>query len=261
MKKSLFASNKQRYTALSIKVASALLLLLTLLALSLVVSACSLGRDATKAMPLASQTFSVSSEPQIIINDFAGVVTLQASGNGSVSVNETEHVSTSSANDIQYSAVQQGNTIKVTATRTGASTSNAESVDLTLTLPALCDIQASTGAGNITANGLSGLMKLQTNAGDLSFQGGTIKGASSLQSHAGTITFDGSLAPAGDYEFTTNAGSINLTLPADSAFTLNASTNAGGINNAFSSNTVGSNPTSSVHAHTNAGDVNIYQKA
>ncbi len=195
-----------------------------------------------------------------MVKDFAGTVTFQAGRNNTVGVSATEHTSLlNNLNDIQYTVEQNGNTIEVNASKSGASLFNSESVDLDITLPSLSDIQTTINTGEIDINGISGLINIQADAGGIDFKSGTLKENSNFQADTGSITFDGSLAPNGKYEFNANAGSIDITLPDDSAFILDASTNAGNVNNEFGSNTVGRNPTSQLHAHTDAGSVNIHQ--
>ncbi len=211
---------------------------------------------------LPQRTFSVSAEPQLVIKDSAGTVTIHTGSSNRVQVSATEHTGLfSNSNDVQYTVQQTGNTIEVDVDQSGASFLSG-SVDLSITLPSVSDIQATINAGSMDIDGVSGLINVQDNAGSINFEDGTIKDGSSFQDNAGSITFDGSLASSGGtYEFNTNAGSIDITLPADSSFTLDATTDAGSVSNDFGSNTVGSNPTNTqLHAHTDAGSVSVHRK-
>lgn len=213
------------------------------------------------ATALPQRTFQVTGVPQVIVKDFAGQVTLQADAHQEVSVNALEHQGTTSkTGDVQYNVTQKDNTIEVYVTRSSSSSESNESVDVTVALPAMSDIQVVLGAGSINVSGVSGLMNLQTAAGNIVFAGGTIKGASSFQTDAGSITFAGTLTARGNYTFTTYAGLITLTLPANSSFTLDATTSVGRITNDFSSSSVGNHPTSQLHVHTSTGSIAIHKQ-
>jgi DUF4097 and DUF4098 domain-containing protein YvlB len=61
----------------------------------------------------------------------------------------------------------------------------------------------------------------------------SLSDSSTVKSYAGSITFTGSLSKTGTYDFNTNSGSIDMTLPSDSSFHLNALTYAGTIKTNF----------------------------
>lgn len=214
----------------------------------------------SKTINLPPQTFQVQAVPQLVVKDFAGSLTVDVGNDNTVKVSATEQVGgLNNPNDIQYTATQNGNTVEVDVQKTSTSSVGTLSVDLTITLPAQSTIQATLGAGNISIDGTSGLINAQTGAGNVDFKNGTIQGNTSFQTDAGSITFLGKLAPNGNYEFEGHAGSINITLPTNSAFILDASTNVGSVSNAFQSTLVGHNPTSQLHVHVDVGSITIYQ--
>lgn len=175
-----------------------------------------------------------------------------------VEVSATEWISGSDSPDaIQYSVTQHENTIEVDVQKTSPFSTGNLSVDLDIALPTQNSIQATLGAGNVTIDGISGLVNVQTS--DVDFTNGTVQKSTSFQTNAGSIAFVGKLAPNGTYEFSGDAGSIDITLPADSAFVLDASTNAGSVSNAFHSTSVGQNPTSQLHVHIDVGNIRIHQ--
>lgn len=216
-----------------------------------------IGSSITTSLP--PRTFTVGAEPHLVVNDFAGIVTFHADSNSIVSINAIEHTRANNPDPITYATTQNGNAIHINISLSNDSSSDSESVDLDVTLPSKGDIQVTLGSGNIETTGISGLMNLQTNAGNVSFQDGTIRGTSSFLSGAGSVLFDGSLTSGGNYKFETQAGSIDLALPSDSAFVLDVSTSAGEVSNEFNSNTVGVDPTSQLYVHTDAGNVDVHQ--
>ena len=88
------------------------------------------------------------------------------------------------------------------------------------------------------------------------------------------MTFNGAIDRSGTYRFETNTGSVNVTLPSESAFHVDASTDTGSINTTFSQVTVqhhqavgadahgdvGSSPMASVTLRTNTGSINLYHR-
>jgi hypothetical protein len=54
-----------------------------------------------------------------------------------------------------------------------------------------------------------------------------------LKTDVGSLNFSGSIDPQGAYKFESDAGSINVTLPEDASFHVDASTDVGSIHNNF----------------------------
>ncbi len=76
-------------------------------------------------------------------------------------------------------------------------------------------------ANNITAN-IQGSVDLQVTVP---------KGANlNLHTESGNLTFNGTISTSGTYQFQTNNGTVDLTVPSNSAFHLDASTTSGSIN-------------------------------
>jgi DUF4097 and DUF4098 domain-containing protein YvlB len=90
-----------------------------------------------------------------------------------------------------------------------------------------------------------------------------------------SITFVGSIGSSGNYEFSTNTGSVNVTLPGNATFHVDATTdtasissNFPGVNvqkhNAVSSEAhgdVGSSPNAQVTLKTNTGSIELHRGA
>lgn len=208
---------------------------------------------------LPQQSFSVQGIPNLTIKDPAGSVQIHRGNNDSVVIHPTlrcDHVC--SRNDVSFKAETNGTTNPDITVQ--ADFPDHDSVDLDITVPETSNIEVTDGAGDLTLNGVSGQMDLTAEAGALTFENGTIHGKSTFRDKAGAITFDGALAPDGDYSFKNEAGAIDMTLPADSAFALDARSGAGLVTNEFGSDTIGANPTSHVRASTTAGAVNIHKK-
>jgi DUF4097 and DUF4098 domain-containing protein YvlB len=214
----------------------------------------------SKTINLPRQTLQVIAVPQLVVKNFAGILIIHTGDSNIVRISAAEQISgSSSPDDIQYTVTQNRNTVEVEAQKNGTFSTGNLSVDLDITLPSQSIIQATLGAGNISIDGISGLISVQTGSGNVDFKNGTVQKNTSFQANAGSITFSGKLAPNGNYEFKGNTGSIDITLPANSAFILDASTQVGNVSNAFRSILVGHNPTSQLHVHVDVGSISIHQ--
>ena len=90
--------------------------------------------------------------------------------------------------------------------------------DLDMTVPATINLNIN--ADEIDVFGVTGQMKLTTNGGPISLVQDTLKGTSVLDDNGGPILFQGSLASAANSTFSSNGGSIDISLPGDASFQL-----------------------------------------
>lgn len=133
----------------------------------------------------------------------------------------------------------------------------------------------STDSGDVTAEGIagplaiddqSGSLRLQqitgrvqatTVSGDVTVQSSVLSGQSVLRTENGSVHFYGSLDPNGSYTLQTISGDVDATLPDNAAFSLNASTSSGRVQNDFGANIVGSAPRAQLVMHTQNGSIAI----
>src|SRR5215467_10178123 len=94
-----------------------------------------------------------------------------------------------------------------------------------------------------------------------------------LKTDTGSVTFEGTIDPKGLYQFETNTGSVDVTLPGNSSFHLDASTDTGSINSDFPgvnvqhsnftggnvNSDVGSSPGATVTLKTDTGSISLHQ--
>jgi hypothetical protein len=140
-------------------------------------------------------------------------------------------------------------------------------------------LTAQTNSGSITLNNdnLTQGSSLNTNSGNIDQELGSITGTS-ITSSTGTITLDrvdlsgqvtistggtgtisytdGALDPRGKYQFTTDSGSITLSLPDGTSMQMKVSQKGGHFNSDFPPGT-GSAPQAEVDIITNSGDIMI----
>jgi DUF4097 and DUF4098 domain-containing protein YvlB len=96
--------------------------------------------------------------------------------------------------------------------------------------------------GSIRATNINGQLQAATQNGDVVVGGATLDGQSTLETTNGSVHFEGTIDPQGTYKMMTNRGNIDLILPANAAFQLDARTYSGSIHNAFSNTVVGTAP-------------------
>ena len=219
------------------------------------------------------KTFQVGESPTLMLTSNAGSVTVNSGSTNSIVVQAKKYASFGgNLNDVQINYSQNGNTVIVSANGSGTfNFFNATSVDFTISVPPTTDLQITTNAGSITANGISGKMSLISNAGSVGATRASLTGSSTLKTNAGSINFTGSIGSTGTYDFETNAGSIDLTLPGSANFHLNASTDAGSIDTSFpvnvnrstpgatASGDVGTSPQATLTLKTNAGSITLHK--
>jgi len=112
-------------------------------------------------------------------------------------------------------------------------------------------------SGSIRMQGIKGQVQATTVSGDVVARNSALSGQSILQTQNGSVRFDGSIDPQGSYRMQTTSGDVDATLPADSAFSLDASTNSGTVQNAFGGNVVGNTPHAQLSMQTQNGSINI----
>ncbi|MFL5653542.1 MAG: hypothetical protein ACJ8CB_05120 [Ktedonobacteraceae bacterium] len=227
---------------------------------------------------IETHTYTVSAQPTLVINDDTGSITIQrGSTNSAITISAIKHLRAfgiGSPPTIRYN--QNGNTVTATAhSNDSFSGLGSNNVDFAVTIPSNANLQVHTDTGLVTVNGISGIMSLTTNTGSINATQVTLSGHSMLTGTGGSIVFAGSIEPGGLYQFVTGTGSLNVTLPGNSSFQLDARTNTGSLNNNFVSvnvqhaNTigyeargnVGASATARVILKTNTGSIDLNKGA
>lgn len=109
-----------------------------------------------------------------------------------------------------------------------------DQVDWQVSLPADFRVHVEDRVGTVRLHGLRGHADVSTEVGDLRARDCHFAAPTTLRTSTGTIEWEGALAGAeGHYRVTTSAGHVGISLPVDSAFTLDAQTSVGSINCAF----------------------------
>ena len=232
----------------------------------------------TNSVTEAPSHFAVSATPTVVINNDVGSIHVQSGSTASdVTIQATKHAGFGgNVNDVQVSYAQNSstNTITVNVNRRSNTTFfNSSSVDFQVTVPGNASLELKTSTGSLEVTGVSGRMIVRSNTGSVEVRDGTLSSGSLLNTNTGSVTFNGSIGQTGSYQFTSNTGSINVTLPASSSFHLDATTDTGSITSDFPGITVqqrnftggvahsdvGSSPQATVTMSTNTGSINLHE--
>ncbi|GCE05429.1 DUF4097 family beta strand repeat-containing protein [Dictyobacter aurantiacus] len=113
------------------------------------------------------------------------------------------------------------------------------------------------GSGSIHANDVNGQLQALTRSGDVLVSSGIVQGQTTLKTDNGSVRFEGSMDGKGSYNLATHSGDVDLTLPRNAAFQLNATTGSGDVHNEFGSSQVGAAPQAHITVTIGHGSVNV----
>ncbi|HEY3991352.1 MAG TPA: DUF4097 family beta strand repeat-containing protein [Ktedonobacteraceae bacterium] len=114
-----------------------------------------------------------------------------------------------------------------------------------------------TGSGGVESYSLRGQVALKTGSGSIRMYQSRLAGSSRLTTGSSKIVYEGELDPQGNVLMKTGSGGITLTLPGNSAFSLDAKTGSGGVTNDFGSREVGNGPRAQIKLKTGSGGIHI----
>jgi len=180
-----------------------------------------------------THTFSVGAQPTIIVNSKAGAIRLHTGEEGEVKIVATKrgyifNQRLNSDAQIWYNQDNTKNTVSARVDSWRPFGKNA--IDFDITVPVQANLQITANAGNIVVQNVTGQMVLKADVGAIRAEQVVLSGRSRLRANLGTIYFTGSLDPSGDYDMTTDLGSVNANLPDDASFHLEAKTDVGAVN-------------------------------
>lgn len=210
------------------------------------------------------QVFEVEPAPELVVDNFAGNVVVDADGDGEVRVTVTKRAGNSSQmNDISVDLEGMEDGVRIVASAPSFA-GGFRTVDIQVIVPADADLRLETGAGNIEVGGVIGEMDAHTGAGNIEVQGAA--GPVSLDTGAGEVDYAGE--PRGECIFSTGAGNVTLRLPAELDAQVELHTGIGTIDlggfdvdgeitNTEVDGVIGSGEDASIEARSGAGNVEL----
>ncbi|HLJ32411.1 MAG TPA: hypothetical protein VKU38_02120 [Ktedonobacteraceae bacterium] len=167
-----------------------------------------------------------------------------------------------------------------------------DSVDIVITLPPGVNTSSTpvvlnggsptsniTSVGNVTISGLNGTLNVKNDIGNITVQNAMLSPGSTLGTGTGNVTFNGALDTASGsssnqsiYTIQSEAGNLDVTLPANINVTLDAYTNAGNITTDFNLSQIkqqdgsyngpmvyGTQPNALLKLHVSSGNVALHK--
>jgi RNA polymerase sigma factor (sigma-70 family) len=266
----------------------------------------------TKAEEIVAKSFKTKGTPHLVVETFNGAIQVTAHPKGAVTVKVTKTVRAASEEtakedlknvDVQMS--QDGDNVRIVAKSQGEQrlTNRAASVELQVPPNTRLELKTSNGKvsvlapvsdatvrtsngkieikggkgkldlktsnGSITADSAAGKLELQTSNGSISIK--STQASVTAHTSNGAIHFSGGLAN-GEHNFHTTNGSIDLTLPANANFRVEAHTSHGKTTSQFELKTseggkrnnlkgaVSDNPAATIKLKTTNGNIDIRQE-
>jgi len=214
-----------------------------------------------------SQSVPLSGITQLQIHNQIGNVTITVDPNATTpTVSTTKTVKASSQSDAnsQFNSIavqiQPAGTAATTLAVNASVSSNSSifgnhnnSVAIVITLPSSVNTGRTpvilnggspasnvTSVGNVTITGLNGNLNVKNDIGNITVQNAMLSPGSTLETGTGNVTFNGTVDTASGsssnqsvYTIQSEAGNLDVTLPANINVTLDAYTNAGNITSDF----------------------------
>jgi hypothetical protein len=144
-----------------------------------------------------------------------------------------------------------------------AGNENADSIgDVTLDVstPPDTNVNIQAASALVTIEDVKGQIKASTDDGTITAANDELSNLSDLKSETGNIRFTGSFDAKGTYQFSSESGTIDISVPENSSFRLNTTgINSADITNEFGSNVVGNHPDATVAIHTEGGSVALHK--
>jgi hypothetical protein len=179
--------------------------------------------------------FSVNRQPHIVVNNEVGTIHIKATSDANTVHFQTKRHTKrlgKSANEswVCYEQLDVANEIRAEVERVYSPNDNLpQSIDFNVTVPHNTDLEVITSVGDIWVTGIRGQLTLQSDIGSIYVREGLLSGNSMLKTSLGSVNFHEAIDPHGTYQFATETGLVNVILPDDTAFELDASTTFGNI--------------------------------
>lgn len=223
-----------------------------------------------------TRDFLVGKRPTIIVKSGAGTIHVRTSAESNqVRIRATKQskgmMRSNTDLQVHYNQRAEDNTITVDSMH-GWSIFGKNSVDYDITVPLITDLDLKTDVGKIYVSDVIGQMMLMSDAGSIHATQVSLQGQSKLKTDVGSLNFSGSIDPHGAYKFVSDAGSVNITLPEDASFHVDASTDLGSINSDFQlsgqsrmsrkklNGNVGNPPYATLTLKTDLGSINLKRR-
>ena len=173
-----------------------------------------------------AQQYPVSGHPTVVITDLNGSITVNTGGPSGYVTVQTLGRDQESVPSATYN--RSGDSLQI-----GVDKSPWCQTDLEVTVSDEADLVIQTNSGDINVTGVNGQVNLTSDSGTITLSQVSLARNSSVSTNSGDIRFDGAIGPNGSYQFQSESGSVDVTLPPDTSFHAAVTTNSGSFNSDF----------------------------
>lgn len=233
------------------------------------VPAPAVGAEAYIAEETLSRSFDASVSPRIVVETFNGGIAVSAEPGRTITATvtrrgsgDTPEAARADLDNVEVTMEQTGNTTRIAARRIVSPPGTYSGASVELAVPVRASLEAVTTNGSVVSAGVTGDVRVVSSNGSIDVTGG--KGRLNLRTSNGPIRIEASNAAVsastsnaridfkgtmsdGEHVLRTLNGPIEITLPADAQFKINASSWNGRVSSAFRVKRNGSMSNSSVH--------------
>ncbi len=165
------------------------------------------------------------------------------------------------------SIAQIGGAAKINSTSGNVEILGAAGADIDLTsgdvtvMNILGDAYLKVTSGTVEATKIKGSVEAESVSGDLELKDVSEARTVTGKTTSGNIVYAGAILAGGNYEFSAHSGNVELTLPAGSAFDLDANTFSGVIDSEFPIQVIGKISPKELRGTVNGGGARVKAKA
>ena len=186
-----------------------------------------------------SQTFDVDAPAQLQVDLGVGSLTISAGEGNTVQVDATvtaygvnEEAGTQEMLDnLQLTATQSGSSVKVVGRWSDPIRFSGRSpqIDMRITIPVQTDLVVDLGAGTVEVTGIEGNADIKADVGQVTLRDLDVPEHLTVESNVAEISYSGSLNDGSEYRLTSDVGAVQMQLPQDSRFAIDAVSELGAV--------------------------------
>ena len=185
-----------------------------------------------------SRSFDVDEPAELMVDLDVGSLAIVAGDGSTVQVDASIKAFGVSDTDAQ----QMLDNLQLTATQTSSRVEvvgrwedpnplrgRSPQIDLRISVPRRTDIEVDLGAGRVDVSGIEGNADIKANVGQVTLRDLDIPETLVVESNVAEVDYTGALNEGSSYRFTSDVGAIQLRLPEDSRFAIDAASDLGAV--------------------------------
>lgn len=192
----------------------------------------------TPAITTFSRSFDVDEPAQLAVDLDTGSLAIVAGDDSTVQVDATIKAFGASDADaqqmldnLQLTATQTGSLVEVVGRWNDADLFRGRSpqIDIRITIPVQTDLVVDLGAGTVEVTGIEGNADIKADVGQVTLRDLDVPEHLTVESNVAEISYSGSLNDGSEYRLTSDVGAVQMQLPQDSRFAIDAVSELGAV--------------------------------